>query len=76
MHYVAAKPEYVEIKVQGVKRNYIRMLPLHHSQKELVLESEYSIFQYYISPTYDFVRNYYRMGRKLRYYLRVGFDIK
>ena len=65
MHYVAAKPEYVGIKVQGVKRNYIRMLPLHHSQKELVLESEYSIFQYYISPTYDFCQELLSHGKEI-----------
>ncbi|RHJ51743.1 WYL domain-containing protein [Bacteroides sp. AM10-21B] len=65
MHYVAAKPEYVEIKVQGVKRNYIRMLPLHHSQKELVLELEYSVFQYYISPTYDFCQELLSHGKEI-----------
>ena len=34
--------------------NYIRTLPLHASQKELVSTYEYADFEYYLRPTFDF----------------------
>ena len=49
-------PEIVDLKVFGVQREYFRTLPLHHSQKEVETENEYSVFRYYLSPTYDFVQ--------------------
>lgn len=49
-------PEIVDLKVFGVQREYFRTLPLHHSQKEVGTENEYSVFRYYLSPTYDFVQ--------------------
>jgi predicted DNA-binding transcriptional regulator YafY len=33
---------------------YINTLPLHHSQEEIKITDEYSVFRYYIRPTYDF----------------------
>ena len=48
------KPEKVLIKVYKNQDSYIRALPLHHSQKEEENESDYTIFSYYIKPTYDF----------------------
>lgn len=29
---------------------------MHHSQKEIETTDEYSIFRYYLSPTFDFVQ--------------------
>ena len=49
-------PEIVDLKVYGTQREYFRTLPLHHSQKEVETENEYSVFRYYLSPTYDFVQ--------------------
>lgn len=34
--------------------NYLRTLPLHHSQKELNSTSEYADFEFYLRPTFDF----------------------
>jgi hypothetical protein len=49
------KPEYVEIKVRDAhKRKYLTALPLHHSQQETEQTDAYSVFRYYLSPTYDF----------------------
>lgn len=47
-------PEIIELKVYDSKRRYFRSLPLHHSQEEIVNEKDFSIFRYYLSPTYDF----------------------
>jgi predicted DNA-binding transcriptional regulator YafY len=48
------KTEKVQIKVYKNQDSYIKALPLHHSQKEEEKTSEYTIFSYYIKPTYDF----------------------
>ena len=34
--------------------NYLRTLPLHHSQKELYTTDEYADFEFYLRPTFDF----------------------
>ena len=46
--------ETVKLKVQADQANYLRSLPLHHSQKELVHTGEYSIFSVEVRPTFDF----------------------
>ena len=33
---------------------YLRTLPLHHSQKELVSTPDYADFEYFLHPTFDF----------------------
>ncbi len=49
-------PEIVELKVYGTQKEYFRTLPLHHSQEEVENADGYSIFRYYLSPTYDFIQ--------------------
>ena len=51
----AVKLETVRLKVEGVTCNYLRSLPLHHSQKEAEKGDGYSIFEYRIRPTTDFI---------------------
>jgi hypothetical protein len=46
--------EEVKIKVRKIQDNYIRALPLHHSQKEVENTSDYTVFSYHIRPTFDF----------------------
>ena len=46
--------ETVKLKVQTDQANYLRSLPLHHSQKELVRTGDYSIFSVEVRPTFDF----------------------
>ena len=46
--------ETVKLKVSHDQANYLRSLPLHPSQKELVHTSEYSIFSVEVRPTFDF----------------------
>lgn len=49
-------PEIVDLKVYGTQKEYFRTLPLHHSQEEVENADGYSIFRYYLSPTYDFIQ--------------------
>ena len=46
--------ETVKLKVSHDQANYLRSLPLHPSQKELVRTGEYSIFSVEVRPTFDF----------------------
>jgi hypothetical protein len=46
--------EHIVIKVANSQVKYLRSLPLHHSQQETTIASEYSIFEYDLKPTYDF----------------------
>lgn len=47
-------PTVIRIAAYGDKVKYFRSLPLHHSQKETETYDDYSVFEYYLSPTYDF----------------------
>ena len=46
--------ETVKLKVDSGQANYLRSLPMHHSQKEVERNNEYSIFTLYLRPTFDF----------------------
>jgi len=48
------KPEKVLIKAYKKQDSYIKALPLHHSQTEQENTPDYTIFSYYIRPTFDF----------------------
>lgn len=56
------KPETVRIKVCKVKNSYIQALPLHHSQKIEEAHPDYTIFKYFISPTFDFQQEILSQG--------------
>jgi hypothetical protein len=47
-------PCFVEIRVDESQRKYFNALPLHHSQEEIETTDDYSVFRYFIRPTYDF----------------------
>lgn len=46
--------EAIQIKVYNNQSQYLRALPLHHTQKEIAKTDDYSIFEYVLRPTYDF----------------------
>ena len=48
--------ETVKLKVSPNQANYLRSLPLHHTQKEFVKSNEYSIFTVELRPTFDFIQ--------------------
>ena len=50
------KPSPIRIKVAADQVKYIESLPLHDSQALLERTAEYSIYEYYLVPTYDFRR--------------------
>ena len=50
------KAEFVEVKVLNAekKNHYFKSLPLHNSQEIIEENDDFTIFRYYIQPTYDF----------------------
>lgn len=58
-------PQEVIIRASIVERPYLRDLPLHHSQKEIVITDEYSDFSYFLSPSDDFIGEILRKKDRL-----------
>lgn len=58
-------PEVIHIKVSKNTTNYLRSLPLHTSQKEIETTATYSIFEYFIAPTLDFVQELMSKGENI-----------
>ena len=50
-------PKLIKIKVYGSQVDYIRALPIHESQQEIETSSEWSIFSYWLKPSYNFYQN-------------------
>ena len=46
--------ELVKLKVRSDQSNYLRSLPLHHSQEEIECNDDFSIFTLKLRPTFDF----------------------
>ena len=42
--------------MDAFQSNYLRSLPLHPSQKETERTEEFSVFTYFLRPTFDFVQ--------------------
>ena len=57
--------EKIKIKVSANQANYLRDLPLHHSQQEIEQSAEYSIFELHVRPTYDFQQELFWNGEDL-----------
>ena len=56
------KCEHIVLKVSAGQANYMRDLPLHKSQQEIERKEDYSIFELYVRPTYDFYQEVLKMG--------------
>ena len=48
------KAQHIVIRTFAPYMNYLRTLPLHHSQKEVQSTPEYADFEFYLRPTFDF----------------------
>ena len=52
----------VALLADAKQSNYLRTLPLHHSQVEVERNDKYSIFEYRLCPTFDFRQKVLSMG--------------
>ena len=54
------------MRVQASEANYLRSLPVHHSQKEVERTADYSVFEFYVGPARDFIIELRTYGANLR----------
>ena len=59
------EPQTVKLKVAVGQANYIRDLELHESQEEVERNDEYSIFEYFLRPSYDFLQEILWNGEEM-----------
>ena len=57
--------ERIKLKASAGQANYLRSLPLHHSQREIKKAENYSVFELTIRPTYDFLQEILRNGENV-----------
>ena len=57
--------EKIKLKVSARQANYLRSLPLHHSQQEVERTTECSFFQLTLRPTYDFQQEILKNGEDI-----------
>ncbi len=62
----SVRTEKIVIRVSNRGANYLRSLPLHHSQKEIKTTKDSVYFEYYIAPTFDFIQELRTHGSSLQ----------
>ncbi len=67
------KPEIIRLKVSAKQSNYVRDLPLHHSQKETERNEEFSVYEYWLKPTYDLIQEIMKYGSQIEVLSPVDF---
>jgi len=58
-------PQRVVLRASKDERPYLRDLPIHHSQEEINVATDYSDFSYFISPSDDFIGEILRKKDRL-----------
>ena len=56
------EPQLIKLKVNAFQSKYLRTLPLHPSQEEVERTEEYSVFTYFLRPTFDFIQELLSLG--------------
>ena len=56
------EPRTIKLKVSDFQSKYLRSLPLHHSQKEVERTDKYTVFSYFLRPSFDFTQEILSMG--------------
>ena len=63
--YTDDAPQRMVVRAYTPLPNYLRTLPLHHSQKELQSTDRYADFEYYLRPTFDFRQELLSQGEEI-----------
>ena len=56
------EPQLIRLKVDAFQSKYLRSLPLHPSQEEVERTENYSVFTYFVRPTFDFIQELLALG--------------
>jgi hypothetical protein len=60
------KAERIVIRAYGYQRYYLRDLPVHKSQHEIVKGENFSDFEYFMRPTIDFSGHLMSLGSQVK----------
>ena len=66
MYFAPVNPSALRATTQAA--NFLRSLPLHYTQQEIESDAEkgYSIFQYNVAPTLEFIQELRTFGADVR----------
>ena len=67
------KAQRIVIRANAPYMNYVRTLPLHHSQKEIKTTDQYADFEFYLKPTFDFRQELLAQGHDVEVLLPAQF---
>ena len=67
------RAQRIVIRAYAPYMNYVRTLPLHHSQKETKTTAQYADFEYYLKPTFDFRQELLAQGNDVEVLLPAQF---
>ena len=59
------EPQKIVVRLTEYDANFMRSLPLHHSQTELKKEDGFCYFTFFVAPTYDFIQELRKFGSTL-----------
>jgi predicted DNA-binding transcriptional regulator YafY len=59
------EPELIEIKADSISAKYIQSQPFHHTQKQLVENNEYCIFQLKVFISEELIRSFLSFGGEI-----------
>lgn len=54
INHEVCPPQLIKLKVYGSQVEYVRARPIHESQQEIETCEEYSVFSYWLRPSYNF----------------------
>lgn len=57
--------EKIVVRLTDYDANFMRSLPIHHSQTELKKKDGFTYFSFYVAPTYDFIQELRKFGSTL-----------
>ncbi len=60
------KVERIVVRAYGYQRYYLRDLPIHKSQHEIVMGENFSDFEFYMRPTIDFSGHLMSLGSQVK----------
>ena len=59
------KPQSIVLRAYQPYANYLRTLPIHHSQKEIRNTADYADFAFFLRPTFDFRQELLSQGNEV-----------
>ena len=62
IHDESVPSQTVQLKITSWQANYLRALPLHHSQNEVQRSDDFSVFEFFLKPTFDFMQEILSLG--------------